>query len=181
LWYINKPIGNYCKKQYLCSITQKVFLPKSKGAIITIRLAIGADHRGFVLKNFLKEYKNIGHYTIEWHDVGAYTKERSDYPVFACAAAQLVCNKTVDAGIIICATGVGMAVVANRFKGVYAGVAWNEETAALAKQDDNSNMLVLPASFITQQQAHAMVSAWLLAKFKGGRYAQRIALIDTIS
>lgn len=147
----------------------------------TITLALGADHRGFALKAYLAQHNTIGRYTVNWHDVGAYTVERSDYPVFAIAVAQLLGKKSVDAGIISCGTGIGMAVAANRFAGVYAGVVWNETVARLAKQDDNINVLVLPADYISHEQGLALVQVWLEAEFKGGRYAERIALIDALN
>lgn len=146
-----------------------------------IKIALGADHRGFALKTYLSHYTTINNYTVIWHDVGAYNQERSDYPVFSIAVAQLLQEQVVDAGIMACGTGIGMAVAANRFAGVYAGVVWNEAVARLAKQDDNINILVLPADYITHEQGLAFVQIWLDAEFKGGRYAQRIALIDAIT
>jgi ribose 5-phosphate isomerase B len=81
-------------------------------------------------------------------------------------------------GILLCGTGVGMAITANRFPGVYAGLVWNEEIARLAKEDDKVNILVLPADFVSLDQLVAMVKAWQTAQFNEGRYAKRIAMID---
>ena len=79
---------------------------------------------------------------------------------------------------MLCATGVGMAIAANRFPNIYAGLAWNEEIARLSKEDDNVNVLVLPSDFVSNEQMIAMTRAWLSAQFNEGRYAKRIAMID---
>lgn len=143
-------------------------------------LVIGADHRGFELKQFLMA-SQYAHATVAWVDVGAFSDVRSDYPAFAVAAVQVLLEKKADCGILLCATGVGMAVAANRFPGIYAGVAWNEEIAAHAKEDDNINMLVVPSDYVTHENALSIVNAWLVAEFKQGRYAERVALIDAIT
>lgn len=143
-----------------------------------ITVAIGADHRGFTVKSFLMSHTVIGRYSIEWLDVGTYASERTDYPIFAQKVALLMQQKQVDYGIVACGTGIGMAIAANRFKGVYAGLVWNNMIARLAKEDDNVNLLVLPADFISQSEALDLVKTWLEAKFKEGRYAERIAMID---
>lgn len=119
--------------------------------------------------------------TISWLDVGAYSEERSDYPEFAIAACTALLESKADVGILICGSGVGMAITANRFSKIYAALAWNDTVARLSREDDNSNVLVLPSDFVTNEQAVSMVIAWLTADFKNGRYKQRIAMIDSIS
>ena len=117
--------------------------------------------------------------SISWIDVGAFNEERSDYPLFA----QLVCKEIVQGnakfGVLVCGTGVGMAIAANRFRGIYAALAWNEHVARLSKEDDNANVLVLPSDFVSPEESIAMIRAWLSAKFQAGRYQQRLAMIDT--
>ena len=144
-----------------------------------ISVVIGADHRGFELKNFLTKtsFKDTD---IAWIDVGAFNAERSDYPEFSIAAAQVMLAKKADQGILICASGVGMAIAANRFHGIYAGVAWNEKIATESKEDDGCNVLVLPSDFVNQEQALRIVEAWLHAEFKEGRYQKRLDMIDAI-
>lgn len=145
-----------------------------------ITIAIAADHRGFEIKYYLIAQKKIADHEIEWIDKGSYTAERTDYPAFAIEVATLVSQQKVHYGILLCGTGVGMTIVANRFSKVYAGLVWNEETARRAKQEDNINILSLPADYITREQALIMIDVWLSAQFKQGRYAQRIKMIDEI-
>jgi ribose 5-phosphate isomerase B len=144
-----------------------------------MKIALGTDHRGFVLKELLKKHASIAGKNIEWIDCGAYDADRSDYPIFAdrvCAAMQ---DKSVDSGILLCGSGVGMSIAANRRAGIFAALAWNQDVARQCKQEDNANVLVLPADFISEAQMLAMVTAWLGATFKGGRYQERIKMIDT--
>lgn len=143
-----------------------------------LKIAIGTDHRGFELKAFLLKHLSFGLYSIEWFDQGCYTAERTDYPIYAHKVAQLVQSQQVDLGILACGTGVGMAITANRYKNILAGLVWNETIARLNKEDDNINILVLPADYLTYYQAFEYITIWLSAEFKGGRYASRIAMID---
>ncbi|MBA3953689.1 RpiB/LacA/LacB family sugar-phosphate isomerase [Candidatus Dependentiae bacterium] len=145
------------------------------------KIAIGSDHRGFLIKEFLLSCTAFDNWTVEWVDVGAYTRERSDYPTFGAQVAQLMLSNTVDAGVLLCGNGVGMAIVANRFKHIRAGLVWTEGLARMAKEDDNINVLVLPADCMTQEEAEQCVFAWLTGKFKGGRYAERLALIESLT
>ena len=101
-----------------------------------ITIAIGADHRGFAMKEYLKQNCIIPNYAFTWIDVGADSDTRSDYPIFAIRVAKYIQEKNAFYGILLCGTGIGMAIAANRFKGIYAGLAWNEESARLAKEDD---------------------------------------------
>ncbi len=143
------------------------------------RLVIGVDHRGFELKQALLHYDRIGVHTIDWQDVGTFSPERTDYPQFAHKAVQKILAGEADGGILACGSGIGIAIAANRFKGIYAGVVWNEEVARSAKEDDNCNMLVLPADFIRIEEAVQLIDAWLSATFKQGRYQDRLEQIDS--
>jgi ribose 5-phosphate isomerase B len=143
-------------------------------------IAIGADHRGFRMKEFIKNNLSLVRHNIEWIDVGAYNAKRSDYPIFAAKAVSAITKGQAQLAILLCGTGIGMAIAANRFPGIFAGLAWNNTVARLAKEDDNVNVLVLPSDFITKTTAVQMTKAWLKASFKKGRYAQRIKLIDII-
>lgn len=139
-----------------------------------MKLAIGADHHGFPGKEYLKQQLT----DIEWLDVGTFNTERTDYPLFAKKVCEAILKGQAQQGILLCGTGVGMAIAANRFTGIYAGLAWNKEVARLAKEDDNVNVLVLPSEFVTNEQMVVIVSEWLSAQFNEGRYATRIAMID---
>ncbi len=147
-----------------------------------MKLAIGVDHRGYALKEYLKQQViiEVNGEAIEWHDVGCDSDERCDYPPFAIAVAYAVQDGSCAGGVLICGSGNGMAIAANRFSGIYAALAWDVETARLAKSDDNANILVLPANFIGEQQAHEIVRAWLRAEFKEGRYRKRLMMIDEL-
>jgi ribose 5-phosphate isomerase B len=143
-----------------------------------MKIAIGADHRGYAYKEFIKKNLSINTYNIELIDVGAYSDERSDYPIFAQAVARNIQEYVADQGILICGTGIGMVIAANRLRGVYAGIAWNKEVAAIIKEHDNVNILVLPSDFVKLEDSMEIVHAWQQAQFKGGRYQHRIDLID---
>jgi ribose 5-phosphate isomerase B len=146
---------------------------------MTIKIAIGADHRGFSMKEFFKQHSHVDTTKITWVDKGALGPERSDYPVFAQAVALAVQRKSVDAGVLLCGTGAGMAVAANRYKGVYAAVVWNKEIACIIHEDDNINVLVIPADYVTNQEAFGLFESWFQCQFKkDSRYAQRLALLD---
>jgi ribose 5-phosphate isomerase B len=139
-----------------------------------MKIAIGSDHRGFAHKEFIQQ--NISHYT--WIDVGTYDQTRTDYPIYTEKVVQLYVTKNVDYGVLLCSTGIGMAIAANRHTGIYAAIVWNEEIACQAKAEDNSNILVLPADSVSYEQAISIITIWLSTSFKGGRYAERLEMID---
>jgi ribose 5-phosphate isomerase B len=151
---------------------------RCKGADISI--AIGADHRGFLYKRALMQHTHLVDtmISLSWHDVGAFNDERSDYPLFAHAAMELMGQSVVNCAVLICGTGIGMAIAANRMPYIYAGVAWSEDVARRAREDDNVNVLVIPADYITIDVMFACVTVWLTASFRGERYAQRLQQID---
>ena len=140
-----------------------------------MKIAIGADHKGFAQKELIKKSLNT---SIDWIDVGTFDTQRTDYPIFAQKVAQLIQKKEVHAGVLLCATGIGMAIAANRFSNIYAGLVWNKEIAMLAKEDDNVNVLVIPSSFVSDDQLIPIITSWLDAQFKGERYQQRLDIIN---
>lgn len=141
-------------------------------------IAIGADHRGFALKEFFKQNTSDHGILFEWIDKGALNENRSDYPLFAQAVARAVQSGAADAGILMCGTGTGMAIAANRFKDVYAAVLWDVAIACASREDDNVNVLVFPADYLTQCEAYKIFTAWLHCVFKKDHYAQRLLMID---
>lgn len=143
-------------------------------------IAIGADHRGFALKKFLLMQKSIAGASVEWVDVGTHTAERTDYPPYAVAVAQAVLENNVDCGVLLCGNGIGVSIVANRFPGIYAGLAWAPTVAYMAKEHDNINVLVLPADYMNETRAITCLAVWLSASFKGGVYQERLAMIDEL-
>lgn len=147
-----------------------------------MRIAIGSDHRGFKLKEYLREkIKMNDQNKIEWIDCGAFNDTRSDYPEFAVPVCNEVEDENADCGILICGTGVGMSIAANKFLTIYAALAWSEEVAKASREDDNSNILVLPSDFVSNELAEKIIFAWINAKFKGGDYQKRIDMINEIS
>jgi ribose 5-phosphate isomerase B len=139
-----------------------------------MKISIGADHRGFPLKSEI-----IAYFTqVEWLDVGTNSAERTDYPLYAKRVCKEVLGGNTQAGILVCGSGVGVSIAANRFKGIYAALCWNRAVAQIAKEDDKANVLVIPADFVSTPEAFAIVKAWLDATFKGGRYQERLTMID---
>lgn len=136
--------------------------------------AIGADHRGFAHKEYIKKAIT----EMQWQDVGAYDNQRSDYPFFAQQACELLLHTKVHGGVLLCGSGIGMAIAANRYKKIYAGLVWNVEVAKQAKEDDNVNILVIPSDYVSAEKAVAMIYAWHDTIFKGDRYQERITMID---
>lgn len=146
--------------------------------MVKINIAVSADHRGYIFKEYLKLQTQLGNYAIVWHDFGTFSPERTDYPPFAQDVVHAIRKGEVQLGIVLCGSGIGMAIAANRFPGIYAGVAWNPDVARKAKEDDNVNVLSIPADFVQQDDLKKLVEAWLSATFKQGRYADRLAMID---
>ena len=141
-------------------------------------IAIGADHGGYKLKEEIKKYlEEIG---IEYKDVGTYSEERTDYPIYAKAVAEEIIKKECDKGILICKSGCGMLIVANKFKGIRAGFVINEEEARFAKADDNINVVAISGKNTSASEAIKIIRMWLGTEFKGGRYQERIDMIEKI-
>jgi ribose 5-phosphate isomerase B len=139
-------------------------------------IPIGADHAGFALKQTLiNELRAQGY---EPDDLGTHSTESTDYPDFAHAVASRVEQGKAARGILLCGTGLGMAYAANRHHGVRAAVAWTPEVAALARQHNDANVLVLPARFVTEAEGVSILRSWLSTPFEGGRHARRIAKIE---
>lgn len=142
-----------------------------------MNLAIASDHEGFVLKNIIVEqYRHDPIY--KFLDSGTFTSERTDYPRYAHAAMRLFVHGKVERVILLCGTGIGMSIVANRYPLVYAALVWSCEVARLSRQHNDSNVLVIPAEYISFSEALEMVSVWLDTPFFGGVYADRIGMIE---
>ena len=142
------------------------------------KLLIAADHAGFVLKEKLKAY--LQKKAISVKDLGTYSKDRCDYPLYAYELAKNISNKKYQRGILICKSGIGTAIVANRLPGVRAALCHNLKITKLSRQHNDSNVLVLGSAFVKADLAKRMVWAWLNTKFLGGRHLRRIKLINQI-
>ncbi len=141
-------------------------------------IALGNDHGGFKLKLEIKKYfDEVG---IEYIDFGTDSEERTDYPIYAQKVAKSIVNKECNLGILICRSGHGMTIVANKFKGIRAANVHGEEEAKRAKADDNVNIIALSGDTIEVDEAIRTVRTWIATDFKGGRYQERIDMIEKI-
>ncbi len=137
-------------------------------------IAIGADHGGFKLKEQIKDY-----YKDEIKDFGAYNEERGlEEPKVAIAVAEAVANGECDIGILICRSGIGMVMAANKVKKVRCALAYNDETALSAKEHNNANVLALGADFVSFEEAIKRIELWRNAKFLNGIYQERLAIVE---
>lgn len=140
-----------------------------------MKIYIGSDHAGFDLKEQIKKHFKE---QFEFVDMGTNSSESVDYPDFAHAVAEEVLKETDGVGVLICGTGNGMAMTANKHAGIRAALCWSPEISALAKQHNNANILVLPARFITTDNAVETMNAFFNAVFEGGRHQRRIDKIN---
>lgn len=140
-----------------------------------MRIAIGADHAGYDLKQELVAFlRELGH---EVEDVGTHDRESCDYPDFAREVALRVARGAADRGILICGTGIGMAIAANKVPGVRAAVCHEPLSARLTRLDNDSNVLCLGGRLVGPVMAREVVRVWLETEFAGGRHARRVAKI----
>jgi ribose 5-phosphate isomerase B len=141
-----------------------------------MKVLIGADHAGFELKEKLEAVLRAR--GIEVDDLGTDSADSTDYADYAHPLAQQISSGKAERGILTCGTGLGMSYTANRYPHVRAAVAWSPEIAALARQHNDANVLVLPARFLSDEDAVKIVDAWLDTPFEGGRHERRIEKIE---
>jgi ribose 5-phosphate isomerase B len=141
-------------------------------------IPIASDHAGVEMKNRLvAELKKLGY---QPDDIGSSDPEApDDYPDYAHPLAKEVSTGQAKRGILLCGSGVGMDIVANRYPGVRAALAWEPEIGELSRKHNNSNVLVLPARFMSEDAAVKTMKTWLDAKFEGGRHERRVEKIDS--
>lgn len=137
-----------------------------------MKIAIGSDHGGFELKQALIPF--LQGRDIEVADAGTYTTDSVDYPEFAEAVALLVVHGEADAGIVICGTGIGISIAANKVPGIRAALVTTPHMAELAKQHNNANILALGGRILSIETAEACVAAWLDASYEGDRHQRRL-------
>ena len=140
-----------------------------------MKILIGNDHAGYSLK--LSIIKNLED-KYEFFDKGSYSNESVDYPDYASIIAKEIQSEKGDLGILICGTGNGVCMTANKFKGIRAVICWNEEIAKLAKQHNNANIICIPSRFIKVEEAVKIIESFILEKFEGGRHERRIKKIN---
>ncbi len=137
-----------------------------------ITIAIGADHAGYELKEHLKKWLSGKGY--EFKDYGTYSSDSADYPDFSHPVATSVENKVYSLGLLICGSGNGVAMTANKHAGIRAAICWKVELAELARSHNNANVLCLPARHISSELAEQILERFLTSAFEGGRHARRV-------
>lgn len=142
------------------------------------KIALGADHAGFEEKEKLK--KTLDELGVEYEDLGTYSTDSVDYPDFAQKVGEAVAGGEVEQGIIVCGSGIGIAIAANKIHGVRAAQAWNEETAKLARQHNDANVLSIGARVIPEEEIPKIVKAWFSTDFEGGRHEKRVEKITAL-
>ena len=136
-----------------------------------MKISIGNDHAGVDYKNYITQNLND---TYEIKNHGTDAESSVDYPDFAHPVSSDVENKHSDLGILICGSGNGVAMTANKYKNVRAALCWNEELAALAKQHNNANIVCIPARFISKEEALLIIESFIKTGFEGGRHERRV-------
>lgn len=140
-----------------------------------MKIAIGADHAGYALKDLVRDaLRQAGHQVV---DVGTNSAESTDYPDYAGAVAIGVVSGTADRGILVCSTGVGMSIAANKIDGIRAAIAFNVDEVRLTRAHNDANVITIGARYTDPEAAHEMVRIFLETPFEGGRHARRLGKI----
>ena len=140
-----------------------------------MKIAIGSDHAGFALKaKLITILESAGH---QVKDFGCYSEDSIDYPDYAHPVANEVEQHEADLGVLICGSGNGISMTANKHQGIRCALCWTPEIASLARQQNDANILSLPARFISEELATEILHAFLSAQFEGGRHATRVGKI----
>jgi ribose 5-phosphate isomerase B len=143
-----------------------------------MKIAVASDHRGYVIKGkILALIAELGHQAV---DMGTDSSESVDYPDFGAKVARAVSAKEVDRGILICGTGIGMCIIANKYPGVRACTCHDDLTAEMSRRHNDANVLCLSADLLGDRLVNRMVEIWLKTEFEGGRHARRVDKIAQI-
>ena len=143
-----------------------------------MKISIAADHGGFVLKNEIDVYLKEKGFKV--YDRGTFSEESVDYPDFALKVANDVVQSKAECGILICGTGIGMSITANKVKGIRAALAYDEYTAEMSRKHNNANILCMGGRTTSIDMAKKILDAWINTDFEGGRHQRRIAKIAHI-
>jgi len=141
-----------------------------------MKIAIGSDHAGFELKKVLIQYLQEKDFFVQ--DLGTNSTERADYPDFGHAVATSITEGATDLGIIVCGSGNGINMSANKHEGIRSALCWNKEIACMAKAHNDANILALPARYIEVEEAKKCIDVFINTKFEGGRHANRVKKIN---
>ena len=150
----------------------------SKNSSLEMKIALGSDHAGFELKEDLRAY--LAELEIEALDLGTYSEDSTDYPDVAAKVAEKVARGEVERGLLICGTGIGMSIVANRFAGVRAALCHDLCTARVSREHNDANVLALGGRLIGKGLAREILKVWLESEFQGGRHERRIRKIAAL-
>ena len=143
-----------------------------------MKIAMASDHGGLDLKNRVKQYlEECGHQVV---DFGTYTADSCDYPDFARPCAEAVANGSFERGIVVCTTGIGVSIVANKVKGVRCALCTNSDMATMTRRHNNANVLAMGQRYVDFDTAKQIVNAFLSTPFDGGRHQRRVDKIETL-
>lgn len=141
-----------------------------------MKIAIGSDHAGYALKKTVYAWlEKQGH---EVNDMGTWSEESVDYPDYARKVAEAVARGEHDQGVLLCGTGVGVSIVANKVRGIRAALVFSPDIASLARQHNNANIICFPARFTDSETIEKSLDNWFAAEFEGGRHERRVAKIE---
>lgn len=140
-----------------------------------MKIAVGCDHGGIVLKKSVVDtLEELGATVV---DLGTYDESSVDYPVYGLKVAEAVASGECDCGVIMCGTGIGISIAANKVKGIRAAVVTNEYMAEMTKRHNNANIISLGGRVVSPEEAAAIVKAWFNAEYEGGRHQKRLDII----
>ncbi len=142
------------------------------------KIALASDHAGYEEKEKLK--KTLEEIGVEFEDLGTGSLDSVDYPDYARKVGEAVAKGEVEQGILVCGSGIGVAIAANKVHGIRAAQAWNEETARLAREHNDANVLTIGARVIPEVEIPKIVKAWFAADFAGGRHVKRVKKITEL-
>ncbi len=143
-----------------------------------IKVAIASDHAGFSLKESLKDWLSNNHYVVS--DYGCHNNEIVDYPDYAKDVVDNIKSSISDCGVLICGSGIGMSIAANRYIGICAALCHNEDTARLSREHNNANIICLGALFVSVKSAQRMLKVFFNSNFTGGRHTTRVKKLDNL-
>jgi len=144
-----------------------------------LKIALGSDHAGFLLKESIKRF--LDNNNLSYTDFGTFNMDEEDYPQYAYKVCQAIVQEKYDRGILICGTGIGMCMSANKIKGIRAALAYSIEIAQLSRLHNDANVLCLGGRLTSESLAMDMVTAWLNTSFEGGRHQRRLDLIGKLT
>ncbi len=141
-----------------------------------MRVVLGSDHGGYETKLVAIEY--LKEHNIDYVDLGCYSKDSVDYSEYGIKVAEMVRDNEGYVGIVVCTTGIGISIAANKVKGIRAALCFNEKVAMMTRLHNNSNVLALPGAYVSKEETKAIVHNFLTTEFEGGRHTRRVDIIS---